>query len=160
MSSINLSWTASPSSRVTYSVFRSTTYGFTPSSSNQIASGVSSTSFGDTGLTCATAYFYLVKAVNAGGSSTSSNQASATTQACVGTLVQINSGGPAVSPFAADKDFAAGTTINHPNTIDLSGATNPAPMAAYHPTRATNFTSTIPALTPASIHTLRLHFAH
>src|SRR5258708_21488155 len=145
MSSINLSWTASPSSRVTYSVFRSTTYGFTPSSSNQIASGVSSTSFGDTGLTCATAYFYLVKAVNAGGSSTSSNQASATTQASVGTLIQINSGGPTVSPFVADKDFAGGSTIHHPNTIDLSGATNPAPLRVYPQPHVAKFTLTIPA---------------
>jgi len=158
-SSINLSWTASPTSGVTYSVFRSTTSGFTPSSSNQIASGVSSTSFGDTGLTCATAYFYLVKAVNAGGSSTSSNQASATTQACVGTLVQINSGGPAVSPFVADKDFAGGTTINHANTIDLSGATNPAPMVVYQTARVGNFTYTIPGFTAGSSHTVRLHFA-
>jgi len=144
---------------VTYSVFRSTTSGFTPSSSNQIASGVSGTSFSDTGLTCATAFFYLVDAVNASGASAPSNQASATTQACAGTPVQINTGGPAVSPFVADKDFAGGSTINHANTIDLSGVTNPAPMAVYQTARIGNFTYTIPGFTAASSHTVRLHLA-
>lgn len=158
-SAINLTWTASPTSGVTYSVFRSTTSGFTPSGSNQIASGVSGTSFSDTGLTCATAYFYLVEAVNSGGASAPSNQASATTQACVVTAVQINSGGPAVSPFVADKDFAGGSTINHANTIDLSGVTNPAPMAVYQTARIANFTYTIPGFTAGSSHTVRLHFA-
>ena len=158
-SAINLTWTASPTSGVTYSVFRSTTTGFTPSSSNRIASSVTATSLSDTGLTCATAYFYLVEAVNSGGSSAPSNQASATTQACVGTPVQINCGGPAVSPFVADKDFTGGSTINHANTIDLSGVTNPAPMAVYQTARIANFTYTVPGFTAGSSHTVRLHFA-
>src|SRR5262249_32762881 len=42
-STINLSWTASATAGVTYSVFRSTTTGFTPSAANQIASGVTGT---------------------------------------------------------------------------------------------------------------------
>jgi hypothetical protein len=158
-SAINLTWTASPTSGVTYSVFRSATAGFTPSSSNRIASGVSGTSFSDTGLTCATAFFYVLEAVNAGGASTPSNQASATTQACVGAPVQINAGGPAVSPFVADKDFTGGGTISHSNTIDLSGVANPAPMAVYQTARIGNFTYTIPGFTAGSSHTVRLHFA-
>src|SRR5215831_4622515 len=81
-SSIHLTWTASPTSGVSYNVFRSTTSGFTPSSTTQIASGVAGTSFTDTGLACATAYFYLAEAVNAGGASKPSNQASATAQSC------------------------------------------------------------------------------
>ncbi|HKD14113.1 MAG TPA: malectin domain-containing carbohydrate-binding protein, partial [Candidatus Angelobacter sp.] len=156
-STINLTWIASPTSGVTYSVFRSTTSGFTPSSSSQLASGVSVTSFADGGLACATTYFYLVEAVNSGGASVPSNQASATTQACLGT--QINCGGPAVSPFVADKDFAGGSTINHANTIDLSGVTNPAPMAVYQTARIANFTYTIPGFTAGASHTVRLHFA-
>ncbi len=156
-SQINLTWSASPTSGVTYSVFRSTTSGFTLSGSTQIASAVTGTSFSDTGLSCATAYFYLVEAVNAGGASSPSNQASATTQACAG--VQINSGGPAVSPFVADKDFTGGATINHANTIDLSGVTNPAPMAVYQTARVGNFTYTVPGFTAGSSHKVRLHFA-
>src|SRR5258708_31942961 len=49
--------------------------------------------------------------------------------------VAINSGGPAVSPFVADVDFTGGSTINHANTIDLRGVTNPAPMAVYQTAR-------------------------
>lgn len=158
-SAINLTWTASPTSGVTYSVFRSTTSGFTPSSSNQIASGVSGTSFSDSGLAASTAYFYLVEAANSGGTSAPSNQTSATTQPGTTAAVQINSGGPAVSPFAADKDFTGGGTISHANTIDLSGVTNPAPMAVYQTARIANFTYTIPGFTAGSSHTVRLHFA-
>src|SRR5262249_14365307 len=129
-SQINLSWTASTSScAVSYNVFRSTTSGFTPSSANRIASGLTGTSFSDTGLAASTTFCYLVQATNAGGTSGSSNQASATTQAASAGPVQINSGGPAVSPFVADTGFTGGATINHANTIDLSGVTNPAPMA-------------------------------
>src|SRR5260370_34701957 len=51
------------------------------------------------------------------------------------TSVQINCGGPAVSPFVAEEFFAGGGTINHANTIDLSGVTNPAPMAGYQTAR-------------------------
>src|SRR5262249_15528531 len=48
-SQVNLSWTASTAScSVGYSIFRSTTSGFTPSSSNQIANGVFATTFSDT----------------------------------------------------------------------------------------------------------------
>ncbi|PYX91386.1 MAG: hypothetical protein DMG67_10290, partial [Acidobacteria bacterium] len=158
-SAINLSWTASPTSGVTYSVFRSTTSGFAPSSSNQIASGVTGASFADSALTCNTAYFYLVEAANSGGSSAPSNQASATTQACVGPNIDINAGGPAAAPFVADEDFAGGGTINHANTIDLSGVTNPAPMAVYQTARTGNFTYTIPGFGSGSSQTVRLHFA-
>ena len=78
---INLSWTASGTSGVTYSVFRSTTTGFTPGSGNVIASGLSSTTYANTGLAASTTYYYKVEAVNSAGSSPASNQASATTSA-------------------------------------------------------------------------------
>jgi hypothetical protein len=158
-SQINLTWAASPTPGVTYSIFRSTTSGFTPSSSNRIASVVSGTSFSDKGLAASTTYFYLVEAANSGSSSAPSNQASATTPAASPTIVQINSGGPAVSPFVADVDFNGGSTINHANTIDLSGVTNPAPMAVYQTARTGNFTYTIPGFNPSSSQTVRLHFA-
>jgi hypothetical protein len=73
--------------------------------------------------------------------------------------IQINSGGPAVVPYVADVDFTGGTTINHANTIDLSGVTNPAPMTVYQTARTTNFTYTIPGFASGSSHTVRLHFA-
>jgi hypothetical protein len=158
-SAINLSWTASPTPGVTYDLFRGTTSGFTPSSSNQIASGATSTSFADSGLACNSTYFYRVEAANSGGTSAPSNQANATTQACVSPVIQINAGGPAENPFAADKDFIGGGTISHANIIDLSGVTNTAPMAVYQTARVGNFTYTLPGFTAGSSHTLRLHFA-
>ncbi|HLQ51519.1 MAG TPA: malectin domain-containing carbohydrate-binding protein, partial [Terriglobales bacterium] len=82
------------------------------------------------------------------------------------TTIQINAGGPAVSAFVADVDFSGGATINHANTIDLSGVTNPAPMAVYQTARVTattgagtTFSYTIPGFTAGSSHTVRLHFA-
>jgi len=56
-------------------------------------------------------------------------------------------------------DFAGGGTIHHTNTIDLSGVTNPAPMAVYQTGRIGNFTYTIPGFSAGSSHTVRLHFA-
>jgi hypothetical protein len=166
-SQINLSWTASSSTcGVTYNVFRSTTNGFTPSSSNQIASGVSATTFSDTGLAASTTYYYLVEGTNSGGTSAASNQASATTSSGPCSSLCIDSGSTtAVSPFAADEDFTGGATINHANTINTSKVTNPAPAAVYQTARVaatagagTTFSYTIGGLTANSSHTVRLHF--
>ncbi|MFZ3201776.1 MAG: malectin domain-containing carbohydrate-binding protein [Candidatus Acidiferrales bacterium] len=161
-SQINLSWTASSSScSVTYNVYRSTTSGFTPSSANEIASSVSTTSYSDTGLAASTTYYYLVEGTNSGGTSGPSNQASATTSASSGscTSICIDSGSTtAVSPFVADEDFTGGTTIDHANTINTSMVTNPAPAAVYQTARVANFTYTIGGFTASSMHNVRLHF--
>jgi hypothetical protein len=161
---INLNWSSSaaPSGCTvgSYSVFRSTTSGFTPTGSNQIASGITSTTFDDTTALCNTTYYYVVEALDSAGSSAGSTQASATTSACpVTSGVQINCGGPAVAPFIADADFAGGGTISHTNAINLSGVTNPAPMAVYQTARTGNFSYTLSGFTPGSSHTVRLHFA-
>jgi hypothetical protein len=84
---INLAWTASATSGVTYNVYESTTSGFTPSPSNRIASSVAGTSYSVTGLTAGLSYYYRVTAVNAGGESTASNQAGAT---AAGFACQVN----------------------------------------------------------------------
>jgi hypothetical protein len=76
---INLAWTASATSGVTYDVYESTTSGFTPSAANRIASGVASTTYSATGLSPSTAYYFRATAVNAGGESAATNQATATT---------------------------------------------------------------------------------
>jgi Domain of unknown function (DUF1929)/Malectin domain/Bacterial Ig-like domain/Bacterial Ig domain len=77
--SIALSWTASTDNVgvVKYDIYRSTTSGFTPSSSNQIGSSATTT-YTDTAVSSGT-YYYLVKAEDAAGNlSAASNQASAT----------------------------------------------------------------------------------
>jgi endoglucanase len=79
---INLAWTAvvPPSNcSITYRVFRGTTAGFTPSSNNQIATGLTAPSFASNGLSASTTYYYRVQAMDAAGTSSASNQASATT---------------------------------------------------------------------------------
>ena len=73
--------------------------------------------------------------------------------------VQINAGGPAVSPFSADMDFAGGTTVGTASTVVTSGVVNPAPQAVYQSNRYGNFTYTIPNLTASAAYTVRLHFA-
>ncbi len=170
-SQINLTWgasTAGSSCTVSYNVFSSTTSGFTPSSSNQIATGVTTTSYSNTSLTASTTYYYKVEASDSFGASAASAQASATTQSgsSGGTqLIAINAGGPAASPFVADEDFSGGSTIDHANTINTSNVTNPAPEAVYQTGRdtsavgpGTTFTYTIGGFTAGTDYLVRLHF--
>jgi hypothetical protein len=87
---INLSWTADTAPAnctiTGYNLYRGTTSGFTPSSNNQIAKGLTATSYSDSGLKPSTIYYYKIEAVDAAGNSAPSPQASAKTQA-------VNSGG-------------------------------------------------------------------
>jgi len=90
-SQISLAWsTVSPPSScsVIYSVFRGGT---------QIATGLTSASFTDTGLNPSTAYSYTVKAVDSFGSSAASNTASATTQTAPDTQVPSTPNGLSAS---------------------------------------------------------------
>ena len=78
----------------------------------------------------------------------------------VGTVVyDINSGGPTVSPFAADVDFSGGSAFGTTSTIDLFGATNPAPLTVYQTRRTGSFSYSLPGLLPGASYTVRLHFA-
>lgn len=160
-SQINLTWTASSTSGVTYTLYRSMTSGFTPASSNPIATGISGTSYSNTGLTASTTYYYLVEAVNSAGNSPASNQASATTStgSSGGGGVSINCGGAATGSWAADEDFSGGSTYSVTATINTSLVTNPAPQAVYQTARQGVFTYTIPGFTAGSGHTVNLQFA-
>jgi len=133
---INLSWTAdtAPANCTIngYNVFRSTTSGFTPSSSNQIASGVTATSYSSTGLSASTTYYYKIDAADAAGTSASSSQASATTQAsgnggsgctidyvispqnssAFGAAITIKNGSTAVTNWTLTWTFANGQTVS------------------------------------------------
>ena len=71
---VSLTWTAVVGA-TSYSVYRSTTNG---GSYSTVASGVTTTSYLNTGLTNGVTYYYVVTAVNAAGESSNSNQASAT----------------------------------------------------------------------------------
>ncbi len=118
-SSINLTWTASATSGATYNVFRGTASGFTPSPSNQIASGITGTAYSNTGLAASTAYFYRVTAVNTAGSSSPSNQAGATT-------LPSGGGGGGLPSLWQNADVgstgAAGSASHSSGTFTVRGA--------------------------------------
>jgi endoglucanase Acf2 len=76
-----------------------------------------------------------------------------------GGSTQINAGGPAVAPFAADEDFTGGTATTSTNTITTSGVTNPAPASVYQSNCYGTFSYAVPNLTPGASYTVRLHFA-
>jgi len=133
---INLSWTAdtAPANCTIsgYNVFRSTTSGFTSSSSNQIASGVTATSYSSTGLSASTTYYYKIEAADAAGTSASSSQASAETQpsgnggsgctvdygispqnsSAFGAAITIKNGSTAVTSWTLTWSFANGQTVS------------------------------------------------
>ena len=81
---INLSWSANATATGTppYKVYRSTTAGFTVNTATDTPIATPSTnSYNDTGLTASTTYYYRVAGVNASGTGTPSDIASATTAA-------------------------------------------------------------------------------
>jgi len=170
-SSIGLSWSAvTPPANCSISSY--TVYGGTTANpTTAIASGVTGTTYSNTGLTASTTYYYIVKAVDADGTSAASTQATATTQPVNSNTgyVSINAGGGTVSnsgggdsPFVADEDYTTGgTTYSVPNSITIpSGiAASAAPAAVYQDARQGSITYTIPGLTPGSSNIVRLHFA-
>ncbi|MGO8672196.1 MAG: choice-of-anchor tandem repeat GloVer-containing protein, partial [Capsulimonadaceae bacterium] len=72
---VSLSWTAS-SGATSYNVYRGTASG--DEASTAAATGITTASYTDTGLTNGVKYFYKVAAVNSGGTSAQSSEASAT----------------------------------------------------------------------------------
>jgi fibronectin type 3 domain-containing protein len=165
-SSISLSWVATPPpaycSISSYSVYGGTTANPT----TLIASGLTGTTYTNTGLAAAATYYYVVKAVDADGTSAASAQASDTTQAAGS--VSINAGGPAVSnsgggdnSFVADEDYGtAGTTYSVTTPIVIpASVTDAAPEAVYQDARQGSVTYTIPGLTAGTSYIVRLHFA-
>ncbi len=77
---VTLSWTAG-SGATSYNVYRGTATG--AENSAAIATGITATTYVDSGLTNGTPYFYKVAAANASGTSPLSNEAGATPQVAV-----------------------------------------------------------------------------
>jgi Glycosyl hydrolase family 12/Cellulose binding domain/Fibronectin type III domain len=119
---INLSWTAdvAPANcTITgYNVYRSTQSGFSPSSANLIASGVTANSYSDSGLTASTTYYYLVQAMDSAGTSAPSAQAGVTTLSAGGSgfachVVYTNT-------WQNSNAFGAAITIDNTGTTAIS----------------------------------------
>ena len=129
-SQVNLAWSASSISGVTYTLYSGTSAGAT---NTVLVSGLGATSYSATGLTSSTTYYYTVKAVSSGGTaSAASNQASATTQASAaagachvayldqndwgsgftGNLSITNSGPSAINSWVVTWSYAGNQEIN------------------------------------------------
>jgi endoglucanase len=106
-SQINVSWgaaTASSGCSVAYNIYESETAGFTPSSSNQVANGITSTSYSATGLAAGATYYFVISAIDAAGPSGYSSAGYATTQA--------NTGGSVLPPSNLSAAAVSSSQIN------------------------------------------------
>jgi trimeric autotransporter adhesin len=111
---INLSWGA-VAGATSYNVYRSTTSG----GPYTLAGSSATTSFSNTGLTCNTPYFYVVRAVT-GCESANSAQATATTSACVGcTTTTLYTNGFETGTGLAG--WGTGTFVASGSTLDWRG---------------------------------------
>jgi Right handed beta helix region/Fibronectin type III domain len=119
---VTLNWNAS-SGASSYNVKRSTTSG---GPYTTIATGVTSTSFTNTGLTNGTTFFFVVSAVNSAGESGNSNQASATPQASTGSDIFVAPNGTDSNPGTMNAPTtltAAITRVQPGQTIQMRGGT-------------------------------------
>jgi fibronectin type 3 domain-containing protein len=152
---VSLSWSSSTGTApITYSVFRGTVAG--GEGATAVVTGLTNTSFTDSGLATGTNYFYKVSATNAASTSAQSGEASAKT---LSPVLQINAAGGAIGPFIADAGFSGGNQFSSSATIDTTAVASPAPQGVYQTVRwAPSFTYTITGLTSGSSYLVRLHF--
>ena len=153
---VSLSWAASSGTApITYSVFRGVVSG--GAAPTAIASGLTGTTFTDTGLATGTTYYYQVAATNTVGVTANSTEVAAKTLSAV---LQINAGGGAVAPFVADAGFNTGNEFSSGAIIDVTGVNAPAPQGVYQTVRwAPSFYYSLVNLVPGASYLVRLHFA-
>lgn len=151
---VRLTWTA-VAGATSYNVCRSTTPG--GEGAMPYRTGVTGTSFTDTGLTNGTHYYYRLAAVNGGGASGRSGEVSALPAA---SGRSINAGAGATGSFAADALFKGGSNKTTTHPITATGVANAAPQAVYQSARVgSSFNYTVSNLTPGVPYRVRLHFA-
>lgn len=156
---VNLSWTASSTSGVTYDLYASTTPGTTPSVGTLVAQNVIGTSYMHTGLQPGGTYYYTVMAANFGGESSAAT-ATVTTQARGNsTGMQLSAGGWAAGTYMNSSFVVGGNTNAHLHVpIDTSLVTHPAPQQVYDSERWGGAAWTITGLTPGAGYNVNLHF--
>lgn len=142
ISNIALNWTASTGGgTITYEVYRSTTSG---SYGAALATGVATNSYTDLTALNGTTYYYTIKAVNAGGTSAASNEASAraiSSFTLSAVAVNDTAGGSALQVSWGSATGAAAYTLKYGTS-----------SGTYGTTVSTNATSptTVGSLTPGT----------
>jgi fibronectin type 3 domain-containing protein len=144
-SKINLAWNT-VSGANSYAVKRATTTG---GPYTTLATGLTATSFNDTGLTSATTYYYVVTATSNGGESVTSTEASATTSDLRVSLAFDETSGTTANDSAGDGYHA--TLVNGPvfatgtlgNAVDLDGANDHVTLPTGVLNGLTNFTISV-----------------
>jgi fibronectin type 3 domain-containing protein len=114
-SSVTLGWSAS-SGATSYNVYRGTTTG--GESTTAIATGITAVSYTDSTAVNGTTYYYKVTAVNGGGASGLSNEASATPEPAISTPAT-----PIVTVTPGSANLDSGSSINVKVAVTGSGAT-------------------------------------
>jgi hypothetical protein len=118
---VALSWTAS-SGAATYNVYRGTAAG--AEGATAIATGITTVNHTDTGLNNGTTYYYKVAAVNTGGTSPVSNEASAKPVSGAETVCDVNQDGNVnVSDVQMAIDQVLGV-MSAANGMNHGGVTN------------------------------------
>jgi fibronectin type 3 domain-containing protein len=154
-----LNWNASVGA-LTYNVYRGTTAN--GESTTAIATGITATTYTNTGRTNGTTYYYKVKAVN-GGTSAYSNEASATPTAGGGNSVTnasfetpaLSAGGYQYNPTGGTWTFASNAGIaNNSSAFNNPTAPNGVQVAFLQGQNGTNGTITQSATFTAGSHTL------
>jgi cellulose 1,4-beta-cellobiosidase len=114
---VALTWSAS-SGATSYNVLRSTTSGgpYGPP-----VTGITSTSYTDTGLTNGQTYFYVVQAVNSAGTSPNSNEASATPTCSAPAAPASPSATPGDSQVSLSWATVAGATSYNVRRSEING---------------------------------------
>ncbi|HJV67155.1 MAG TPA: protease pro-enzyme activation domain-containing protein [Geomonas sp.] len=137
--SVTLTWVAS-SGATSYGVYRGTASG--AESATPIASGLTATSYTDSGLSNGTTYFYRVTASNSAGTSPPSGEASATPSAV---LLGITSGpGATTGKFSAQVTWT--TNLSSTSVVSYGTSSGSLTKSVASSTLLTSHALTIPSL--------------
>ena len=118
-SQINLTWSAVANTGATYAVYYGTSSG---AENTMLATGISATSYQATGLTASTTYYFIVRSISAGGTSSPSTQASATTQAVTVPVIPVTPPTPPTPPTAPTAPSGLVATAASSTQINLAWA--------------------------------------